>query len=310
MMLFCLLGVDEIDLVLCSMLMSNSRTPYRALADKLGLSVNAIHKRIQSLIETDVIRGFTAKPSIRALGFLSVFIHGASNARSINEAMKKISTCENVYWICVGGGNHLYVGAYVRGLSKLNEVAATISDLGEIPEPVIGIVETGYNPETSPREELESLDWEIIYQLRNDSKRPIFEVADAIGISAKTARRRLDKLIHNQLIELSILWYPDASNDIISVYHVHTEPKIRLNPLDLYRDYSPRLIMAIEYQNIPGEYLLLAWSRTTNDMRELYLRIEDDSRFESVTANIIFLGEVYPTWRDKLLEEKGAPQSI
>ncbi len=79
---------------------------------------------------------------------------------------------------------------------------------------------------------------------------------------------------------------------------------------DLYRDYSPRMIMALGYQNIPGEYLLLTWSRTTNDMREFYLKIEGDMRFKSVSANIIFMGEVYPTWRDKLLEEKGKPDSI
>jgi DNA-binding Lrp family transcriptional regulator len=302
--------VDEIDLLLSSMLLLNSRTPYRVLADKLGLSVNAIHKRIQSMIEAGVIRGFTAKPSIRALGFLSIFIHGVSKARSMNDAMKRIATCEDVYWVCVGGSDHIYVGAYVHGLSKLNETAAAITDLGEISDPVIGILDNGYDPATLPEEELESLDWEIIYQLRDDSKRPISDVADAIGISAKTARRRLNRMIKYQLVELSMLWYPDASNDVISFFQVSSDPHTRMRITDLYRDYSPRMIMALGYQNIPGEYLLLTWSRTTNDMREFYLKIEGDMRFKSVSANIIFMGEVYPTWRDKLLEEKGKPDSI
>ncbi len=308
--LYAFIDVDEIDLVLSSMLLLNSRTPYRVLADKLGLSVNAVHKRIQSMIEIGVIRGFTAKPTIKALGFLSVFIHGVSGARSMDAAMKRIASCDDVYWVSVGGGDHVYVGAYVRGLSMLNETAATITTLGEISDPVIGIVDNGYDPAILPREQLESLDWEIIYQLRDDSKRPISEVADAIGISAKTARRRLNRMIKYQLIELSMLWYPDASNDVISFFQVRSDPRVRLMIMDLFRDYSPRMIMAIGYQNIPGDYLLLAWSRTINEMREFYQRVEADTRFKSVSANIIFMGEVYPTWRDRLLEEKGKPDSI
>jgi DNA-binding Lrp family transcriptional regulator len=302
--------VDEIDLVLSNMLLMNSRTPYRVLADKLGLSINAVHKRIQSLIESGVIRGFTAKPSIAALGFLHIFVHGVSNARSMDTAMKRLSTCDDVYWVSVGGGDHLYVGAYIRSLSNLNETAATITELGELSDPVIGIVDNGLDPAVHSQEQLEPLDWEIIYQLKDDSKRPISEVADAIGISAKTARRRLNRMMRHHLVELSILWYPDASNDVISFFHVRSDTKARLNVMDLYRSYSPRMIMAIGFQNIPGEFLLLAWSRTINEMREFYRRFEADLRFRSVSANIIFMGEVYQTWRDRLIEEKGAPKPI
>jgi len=41
-----------------------SRRPYLALADALGLSVNAVHKRIKSMVEESVIRGFTTKFSL------------------------------------------------------------------------------------------------------------------------------------------------------------------------------------------------------------------------------------------------------
>ena len=300
--------MDEIDLVLSNMLLMNSRTPYRELADKLGLSVNAVHKRIQSLIETGVIRGFTAKPSIAALGFLHVFIHGVSGAKSMDAAMKKLSECEDVYWVSVGGGDHLYVGAYVRSLNHLNKTAATITELGELSDPVIGIVDNGFDPAVRSREELESLDWEIMYQLKDDSKRAISEVADAIGISAKTARRRLDRMLKHHLIELSILWYPDASNDVVSFFRVHADAKANVNVMDLYKTYLPRMIMAICFQNIPGEFMLLAWSRTINEMREFYRRVEEDTRFTSVSPNIIFMGEVYPTWRDALIVEKGKPE--
>ena len=45
------------------LLSANSRSSYAELAEKLNLSVNAIHKRIQLLIEKGIIRRFTASSS-------------------------------------------------------------------------------------------------------------------------------------------------------------------------------------------------------------------------------------------------------
>ena len=52
---------------LIMLLSANSRLSYAELAEKLNLSVNAVHKRIQLLIETGVIRMFTAKVGLQSL---------------------------------------------------------------------------------------------------------------------------------------------------------------------------------------------------------------------------------------------------
>jgi DNA-binding Lrp family transcriptional regulator len=44
--------MDKTDMSLIMLLAANSRLSYAKLAEKLGLSVNAVHKRIQLLIET------------------------------------------------------------------------------------------------------------------------------------------------------------------------------------------------------------------------------------------------------------------
>jgi hypothetical protein len=43
--------MDKTDIVLCQLLLGNSRCSYRGLVDILNLSVTAVHKRIQDLIE-------------------------------------------------------------------------------------------------------------------------------------------------------------------------------------------------------------------------------------------------------------------
>jgi DNA-binding Lrp family transcriptional regulator len=53
--------MDKADVILCQLLLMNSRLSYRRLADMLNLSVAAVHSRIQSLIDAGVIRKFTAR---------------------------------------------------------------------------------------------------------------------------------------------------------------------------------------------------------------------------------------------------------
>ena len=51
--------MDEMD-ILIKELAVDPRLPYRDLADRLSLSVNGVHKRIQQLISKGVIVGFRA----------------------------------------------------------------------------------------------------------------------------------------------------------------------------------------------------------------------------------------------------------
>ncbi len=47
--------MDETDILITKELAIDPRLPYRDLADRLSLSVNGVHKRIQQLISTGVI---------------------------------------------------------------------------------------------------------------------------------------------------------------------------------------------------------------------------------------------------------------
>ena len=67
--------MDETDLRLCQLLIENSRRPQRELAEELGIGVAGVHRRIQSLVDQKVVRGFRANISsaylrgYRHLGF-------------------------------------------------------------------------------------------------------------------------------------------------------------------------------------------------------------------------------------------------
>ncbi|MGQ9514093.1 MAG: Lrp/AsnC family transcriptional regulator [Thermoproteota archaeon] len=111
--------MDKTDLIISQLLLENSRLSCRELADKLGLSINAIHKRIKRMQESGIIRSFTAKVSLNALEALVVWIFGRSGA-DLTKVHEMLSKHGSIYWVAVAGGNNVYVGSYLKNISELD----------------------------------------------------------------------------------------------------------------------------------------------------------------------------------------------
>jgi DNA-binding Lrp family transcriptional regulator len=300
--------MDETDLAISLMLLTNSRTPYRVLAGRLKLSVNAIHKRIQAMIEAGIIRGFTARPNTVAIGALNVYTYGSARAEPLRDLPAKLSRNDSVYWVAQAGGGYIYVGAYVKGLGGLSVVSDYIRKTAEMPSPTVGIIDYGFNI-MAPAEVLDALDWQIIHSLSEDSRRPVADVAKDLGTSTKTVRRRLGRMIKENLVELSIKWYPDASDDIMSIFHAKLAMEARVDSVELNRKYAPHILYQLHFSNLPDEHLIFTWTRTMKELKELKEGIEKESSFRSVAMNILYTGEIFPTWRDSLPRMMGWPEN-
>ncbi len=284
------------------MLLTQSRTSYRELADKLNLSVTAVHNRIQALIDMGIIRQFIARPSIIAQNAIHVLIIGASKTENIRSLTPKLAKHGSIYWLAVGGGNILFIGAYLKNISELEELTSFVKENAQIPEPTVGITRSPI-PANLKNLKLETelcdLDYKIIRCLKNDSRKPVADVAEEIGVSAKTVRRRLERMTKNYLIELSIEWFPDASNDIISVFYVHLKPDADKNtPNVIMAKNYPNTLFYWGFSNLPNNYFFMTWSPTSRDVKDLREKIEQEPSVQSVAPNIIFTGYVFETWRD------------
>jgi len=297
--------MDKTDVILSMLLLSNSRRSYRELADTLNLSVTAVHNRIQSLVEAGIIRKFTAKLNVFAANALHVLIFGNSKATQLSEVRAKLEKQGSVYWLAVGGGNYLYIGVYLRNVAELESVVNYVKDAAEMPEPIVGITSAPVNLPIAALEKIDKrlykLDYEIIAALKNDSRRATSDIAEELGVSAKTVRRRLNHMIKNYLIELSIDWYPDESNDIMSVFHVRLKPDADKNAVDaLTKKYFPNVMFCWGFSNIPDTYLFFVWTGTTKELREMRERFEAEAAIQSAAPNVIFTGYIFSTWRDQI----------
>jgi DNA-binding Lrp family transcriptional regulator len=305
-------SLDKKDVILSQLLLANSRLPYRDLADKLGLSVNAAHKRIQALIESGIIRAFTAKISLSALKAFGVLIYGRSETQSIDEACQKLGQHDLTYWVGVGGGNYLYIGACLQSISELEPYVDYVKKEARMLDPTVGLNPPEASPSSpaTPRNTiLHPLDYQIIYALHNNSRRSISEVSEELGVSARTARRRLSRMVHDGLIQLSIDWYPDASNDIGALFHLRLKPSADRNKVGsmLASKYAPNVVFFWLFSNLPNQMICVVWTSTMKELRDLRKSLERKGFFESIIPDILYAGYIFDTWRDKLLQEKGRP---
>ncbi|MEM2213368.1 MAG: Lrp/AsnC family transcriptional regulator [Candidatus Nezhaarchaeales archaeon] len=65
--------MDEVDLRIIKALERNARTPYTEIAKELGLTEGAVRKRVERLVKTGVIKGFTIETgAVEAITLVAV----------------------------------------------------------------------------------------------------------------------------------------------------------------------------------------------------------------------------------------------
>ena len=299
--------MDRTDISLCLFLMTNSRTPYHELAARLGLSINAIHKRIGAMASMGIIRAFTAHPSLTTVGAISVWVYGRSETAHPSDLRLRLSTDDRTYWVANSGGGYVYVGGYLRNISELDGYVEFVKRESQMIYPTVGIVPSmGAHTQ---KESLKPLDYQILTSVRKDSRKPATDIAAEVNASAKTIHRRLEWMLEKGLVEFTIDWYPDASNDIVALCHVEAAAGYdRGNVLEALKGrFGQNILVWVPFSNLPNQIVLFLWTNSMKQMEDLRASIAGAEGAGSVMLNVLQIGYMFDTWRDGLvLERAGA----
>ena len=299
--------MDRTDISLCLFLMTNSRTPYHELAARLGLSINAVHKRIGAMASMGIIRAFTAHPSLTSLGAISVWVYGRSEAAHPSDLRLRLGADDRTYWVANSGGGYVYVGGYLRDISELDGYVEFVKRESQMIYPTVGIVpSTGAHTQ---KESLKPLDYQILTSVRKDSRKPATDIAAEVNASAKTIHRRLEWMLEKGLVEFTIDWYPDASNDIVALCHVEAAAGYdRANVLEgLKGGFGQNILVWVPFSNLPNQIVLFVWTNSMKQMEDLRASIAGAEGVGSVMLNVLQIGYMFDTWRDGLvLQRAGA----
>ena len=302
--------MDDTDIKLCQLLLANSRLSYDELASNLGLSINAVHKRVKILLDLRIIRSFTARLSLTALSAINIWIYGRSQSKHLEESHSRLQKNDSTYWVAYSGGELLYVGAYLRDISELESYVSFVRSQGQMSDPIVAILPS--LPGRFSLDELHQLDYQIISALHKDSRKPLADVATELHVSTKTVRNRLDKMIDKRLIDFSMDWYPDASNDIVAIFHVSISAngdRIRVFS-SILEKFIPHVLFAVPFSNLPNQLVAFVWTNTMKELEGLRTEIGKINGVESVVSNVLQIGYSSDTWRDRVLLERAKLPAI
>lgn len=294
--------MDEIDLIIIRKLLENSRITFRELAEITSMSVSTIHKRIQNLIDDGIINAFIVRPTMISLKGLWLLSSGTSNAKSIDLISQELGNHETIYVVSIASGKYLYVGAYLRNISELQEFTSFLSKTSQISNPSIGIISIPYitTPET-----LSSIDYKILKTLNRDSRKTLTEIGEDVGISPKTVRRRLDRMIENKLAYFTIEWTPKSENNFITIFHIYLNEDTDINSTiqHIYQKYNQNVAYCLSYSNIPNYITMHTWAKTSIESQKIQEELQTEG-FKDVIPRIILYGKYYDCWVDQLLRSK------
>lgn len=301
--------MDEIDLKIILLLMNNSRLTYREISDHLALSVNAVYKRVQILIDLKIIQKFTARLKPYAINAIYAFIFGQSNAQNIDNAILELGKHDNTWQIILSSRNYVYIGSMLENIHQLDDFSSFVSQILEIQSPKIGLLSgvqytapIRYVVPKSRSMNYDKLDLEIIRSLQEDSRKPISEIADDVNSTANTIRRRLARMVEEGIIDLSINFNPEDSNDIYSLFQITLNPSVDKSEFAKYLNekYEPNLFYCWTFSNLPNLVVCWVWSNTMKELTDLVDSIKQEN-IDSIVFDIMYKVYYFDTWKEKLL---------
>jgi len=301
--------MDESDLKIVMLLDINSRISYRELADHVSLSLNAVYKRVQNLVDLGVIRRFVAKINPYAVGAVYVYTFGKSDAINIDKVISQLQQNNSISQLVLTSRNYIYIGAFLRNIHELGGHSSFISNTAEIKLPVVGLRDGSYHSmpidHTFPKSKMlniDKLDLSIIRTLHNDSRKPISEIAEDLSSTSSTIRRRLSRLIDEGVLELTIDLHLEASGDVYSILLINLKPSIdRIEfAKSLCNKYQPYILVSYSFSNLPNSLLFWVWTKTIKQLNTLIQNIKKED-IESIITDIIRKATFLDTWKEELL---------
>jgi DNA-binding Lrp family transcriptional regulator len=305
--------MDDTDRKMMLLVEENPRMPLKELANRLRISRQATDHRLQILAKAGAFKGMRAFISMEYLNMINVSVWGKSTAASMKDTLDRLGESEFTVRVVVAGENNLSILGCLRNLSELNGFFEFVKRAAEMPDATVGVCSyhDGINPDwcDGPRlrrgyKELSTLDLRIIASLNEDARKPAGEIADEVGVSVKTARRHIERMISDGSLEFDIHTDLPPGEDMVHILGISLRSgadRVKVGRR-LLSKYPVRITLVRSFTNIPDYLRALLSSDKMSEIRRILKEIGEDEDVLAVTPNLIYLERVYETtWDVKML---------
>ena len=311
--------MDDTDRKLMLLIYEDPRMPLQYLAKRLGISRQAVNHRMQVLTKAGVFKDIKAAISNYYLDGVPVAIWGRSKSSSLDRTLDRLGESEFTSRVTVAGGNELFVFGYLKRASELSGYVEFVKNAAEMPELTVGLpcYGDGINPicfdggqlRKESYRKLSPIDLRIIASLQEDARKPIAEIADSVGVSAKTVRRRLEGMRRDGSLDFDSPWDIPSGEDMLTILYVNLRKGI-----DKVR--TARRLLSIDpihlqvfrsYGNLPNLIVGLISSDKMTEIRKILRKIKQDEDVLSVTPNLIYFERGFNSWDYRLVPASYGP---
>ncbi|MFX0041138.1 MAG: winged helix-turn-helix transcriptional regulator [Candidatus Heimdallarchaeota archaeon] len=192
--------MDDKDLEILKLLLFDGRMPYESIAKKVKLTPYLVKKRINNLVELGVIMKFTTNLNFlmfqKSVCYTLADVGEGTDQQELIERMGKL---EEVTGGAISLQNkmqiiHTYTDDYdfknnLEKLMQFEEIENIENFILLIPPSL-----------TFKNKRMNTTDWKIVNAIKGNCRKTDVEIANELGISSKTVKRRLSYLRENNII--------------------------------------------------------------------------------------------------------------
>ncbi|MHA1907666.1 MAG: winged helix-turn-helix transcriptional regulator [Candidatus Thorarchaeota archaeon] len=304
--------MDVFDRVLMGELAANCRVSFTDLAKKYDVSVNTIKKRVEDLVEEGVIVAFDAQIPLGVIGGNFAVIMMKLTSKWSADIVKNLGKHPNIYAIAAGIQPEAFALVVYRSNQELTQTidelrsSQGVSDTETIPllPPLVG----GLPPPSKSLDDLKKIDWKILQKLRWNGRMQLGDLADSIGSSPASVRKRLRFMRENSLVSETILVNPSVTQGMVVMF------SLDMSELSSEIQHGLDTLLAKEF---PDNYWL-SWR--VADRSNLLLTFQVQSTKEVIQLGegvlnllegasivrqlIVGIWEYFPDFRDDLIAQK------
>ena len=308
------INMDKIDRQMLVILERNPRTTYKEVAEQLHLSISSVQRRLANMESSKRILCYRALVNLEAMNGIRTMVFGQMAGKLDKEMILKIEGQGSIHTTSCGSLNNVYLLAHLRGISELDDVIRIAQEVCRISNPQVIIFGKGSIISTCPHTiddskrgdvtALSETDYRIIGSLHHNARKPIAEIADDVGVSSKTVRIRLSRMVEANLIEfrtissiegMGVLDFAVVVKLRSAEYRAAILRKIREDPQFFVGS-------SVVVSNSTDLLFLEMQTETVNEMSRIIEDLRALKEVDSVSPDLIQKVYYFETWRDRMLD--------
>jgi DNA-binding Lrp family transcriptional regulator len=271
------------------------------IAKKVGADGNTVKVRLSKMKSSGFIQYFQIYPNFRLLG-----VSGTAYLFSIGDVLQKDRIIESCSLVDGVMEIHNFIGPQFcidfshqdsrdeRRRLELFRSLTSCSSPERFYEWEMPLVEIG----------LSNLDWRIIKALRYDALRPLSSVAEDLAVTAKTVRRRFERMAQNNAVMIVPVVNPaDMPDTITHTLLLYPSPgrhrEVLHRAMEEFKDSC-----FLSYTQSPGNAMLCLATQTLAGTEDDLIRARKIEGMRDVKLLILKQMREYTQWMDSAIDRK------